>query len=228
MSSSSSVIYSRIARTPKTVYLVGLTKSISSYTLHVSALSASTGELLSDAHIPSSIHNGLTDFLVLSDTADDESSPFVAWLEKDALKFVRLTEKLDSKPKTLKGSSFKGISNIGLNERGWFVALEQDGTGMVLGTDKDSQGLKQIWKFAESATSDQYSESVYAGGLDKDNKPYVGRVFWSHYYKVRVYPVRLSRNLIDVREDGLRAHIRSSSREWHRLDARLHLPLRNI
>ena len=99
---------------------------------------------------------------------------------------------------------------------------------MVLGTDKDSQGLKQIWEFAESATSDQYSESIYAGGLDKDNKPYVGRVFWSHYYKVCVYPVILSRSSIDVREDGLRAHIRSPSREWHRPDARLHLPLRNI
>lgn len=151
----------------------------------MSAFSASTGQLLADVHIPSSIHDGLTDFLVLSDTVDDESAPYIVWLEKGALKFVRLTENLDAKTKHLKGSSFKRILNIGLNERGWFVALKEDGTGVALRTDKDSMGLKHLWEFAESAVSNRYSESIYTGGLDKDNFPYVGRVFWSHYLSVR-------------------------------------------
>lgn len=160
----------------------------------MSAFSASTGQLLADVHIPSSIHDGLTDFLVLSDTLDDESAPYIVWLEKGALKFVRLTENLDAKTKHLKGFSFKRILNIGLNERGWFVALKEDGTGVALRTDKDSMGLKHLWEFAESAVSDRYSESIYTGGLDKDNFPYVGRVFWSHYLSVRPQISFLSQN----------------------------------
>lgn len=183
---------------------------------------------MADVHIPSSIHDGLTDFLVLSDTADDESAPYIVWLEKGALKFVRLTENLDAKTKHLKGSSFKRILNIGLNERGWFVALKEDGTGVALRTDKDSMGLKHLWEFAESAVSDRYSESIYTGGLDKDNFPYVGRVFWSHYLSVRPQISSFVSEFEHLHpEDGLGACFCLSPRQRHRTRSRLYLPIPN-
>ncbi|THH04236.1 hypothetical protein EW145_g5667 [Phellinidium pouzarii] len=181
---AANVVYSRIARTPSTVFVVGLSKSVASYTLHITALSAASGEVLANTHVPSAIHNGLTDFLLLSDTSDDDSTPCVIWLEQGQLKFVPLTSELNGKPKTMKGATLKSILNIGLNEKGHFVALRSDGTGLAMRMDKDSMGLALIWEFAESASSDRYTESTYAGGLDKDNRPYVGRIYWSHVLRL--------------------------------------------
>lgn len=149
---SSTVVYSRIARTPTTVYMVGLTMTSSSYSLQITAVSASSGEVLASKRVPSAIYNGLTDFLVLSDTADDDSNPCAVWLEEGQLKFVLLTPELDEKPKVMKGATIKGILNIGLNDRGHFVALRKDGTGLATRLDKDSGGLSLIWEFAESVS----------------------------------------------------------------------------
>lgn len=124
----------------------------SSYSLHVMALSSASGKVLSSKRIPSSIYNGLTDFLLLSDVSDDESNPCIVWLEGNDLKFVLLTPELEEKPKVMKGAAVKGIQNIGLNERGHFVALRKDGTGLAMRLDKDSRGLSLIWEFAESVS----------------------------------------------------------------------------
>ncbi|EJD05202.1 DUF1620-domain-containing protein [Fomitiporia mediterranea MF3/22] len=177
---ASAVVYSRIARTSSTAFVVGLAKSTASYSLHVTALSADTGEELATVHIPSNIRNGLTDFLVLSDDTDD--NPYIVWLEdgQSQIRFASLAPALKGQPKALKGATFKSILNIGLNEHGHFVALETDGTGMALKLDRNSQGISLVYEFDESSSSDRYTESIYSGGLDKDNKVYIGRVFWSH------------------------------------------------
>ena len=153
---SSLVVYSRIARTPSVVYMVGLTMTGTSYSLQITVVSASSGEVITSKRIPSAIHNGLTDFLVLSDTADDDVNPCVVWLEEGHLKFVLLTSELDEKPKVMKGEAIKSILNIGLNERGHFVALRKDGTGLAMRLDKDSRGLSLIWEFAESVSHIEY------------------------------------------------------------------------
>ena len=145
--------------------MVGLTKSIASYSLHITALSAATGVELAAAHIPSSIYNGLTDFLVLSDTTSHE--PYVVWLEhfekaaksKDSqgsgkeVRFAKLNSEMKGQPKALKGALFRSLSNVGLNDRGIFVAIQADGTGMALKLDRDSQGLSLVWEFEESVSS---------------------------------------------------------------------------
>lgn len=155
-------MYSRIARTHNTVYAVGLTKSIASYSLHITALSASTGVELASAHIPSSIYNGLTDFLVLSDSDTTSQDPYVVWLERAAaaksekgesgkeIRFARLSPEMKGQPKALKGAAFKALVNIGLNERGIFVALQADGSAMALKLDRDSKGISLVWEFEES------------------------------------------------------------------------------
>lgn len=139
-----------MARTSSTLFAVGLVKSVSGYTLHISAFSAATGEVIADAHMPSNIHNGLTDFLVLSDSSSED--PYIVWLEhgNKEVRFASLTPELKGQQKALKGATFKSILNIGLNEHGHFVALETDGSGMALKLNRDSKGITLVWEFAES------------------------------------------------------------------------------
>ena len=105
---------------------------------------------MNTVHIPSHIHNGLTDFLVLSDETSED--PFVVWIEHgpSQLRFASLTPELKGQEKTLRGATFKSVINVGLNERGYFVALRGDGSGMVLRLDRASKGIRDVWEFSES------------------------------------------------------------------------------
>ena len=144
------MVYSRIARTADAVYVVGLSKSIASYNLHVQVLSPDTGEALSNAQIPSNIYNGLTDFLVMSNVTSDIVSPNIIWLEKGAMRHVMLTPKLNEKSMVIKGVTYKSIFNIGLNEQGYFVALKDDGTARVLRLDEQGTRVNPIFEYPES------------------------------------------------------------------------------
>ena len=63
---SSLAVYSKICVTSSTVYLVGLSKSLASYTLHVTSLSTQHGELVNSGDYPSSITLGLAQVLILN------------------------------------------------------------------------------------------------------------------------------------------------------------------
>lgn len=69
------------------------------------------------------------------------------------VRFARLSQEMKGQPKALKGALFKSLLNVGLNERGMFVALQTDGSGMALKLDRDSQGLGLVWEFEESVSS---------------------------------------------------------------------------
>lgn len=128
--------------------MVGLAKSFASYTVHVTALSTATGELITSANIPSSITNGLTDFFVISDRRHPQVQPRVVWLEAGSIRSFPLTPELKEKPMMIKGAEYKSIHDVGLYEHGLFVALKEDGTGRVVRLGED--GLKAIWEFQES------------------------------------------------------------------------------
>ena len=117
------------------------------------------------------------------------------------MKSVALTPKLTSKPRSLKGSPSARITDIGLSEHGLFVARKEDGTASVF---KLSQNvIESIWDFADSvsgrapapqpftetsppqANSNKNSDSMYAGAVDKEGNPYVGRMYWSFTLQVR-------------------------------------------
>ncbi|KAH9929331.1 uncharacterized protein B0H18DRAFT_996604 [Fomitopsis serialis] len=181
---SSLVAYSKIITTPSTVYLIGLAKSFASYTIHVTALSTATGELLTTGHIPSSISDGLTDFFELRDVKDAQVPLRIVWIEGGSVRYFGLTPELKEKPMGLKGAVYKNILDVGLSEYGQFVALKEDGTALVLRSVPE--GFRQIWEFAESANSPKYTVSKYVGGLDMDGRPYIARVYWSHVYKKAV------------------------------------------
>lgn len=151
LSGRSLVVYSRIVRTTEAVFAIGLQKSFASYTLHVVALSSSTGKVLSTHSISSSIHNGLTDFLVLSDSSSQTSMPHIVWIEHDTLKFIPLSPKLSDKPKSIKDGVYKSILNVGLNERGHFVGILSDGSARALRLNADGKsGMQMLWEFSES------------------------------------------------------------------------------
>ncbi|KAH9981995.1 hypothetical protein BJV74DRAFT_852482 [Russula compacta] len=175
---TASVVYAKLVTTPSAVYVVGLEKSFASFTLHVTSLSSSTGELVASVTFPSSITEGPSGILALSSDSTT-LNPRVVWLETGVIRSVSLVPHLTEKPTSVEGSVYTKIVDIGLQSKGHFVALKTDSTGRVLMLDADKAGLKVIWEFADSAKSDRYAESLYIGGLDRAGLPYVGRVFWS-------------------------------------------------
>ena len=149
---SSLVIYSKILATPSAVYLVGLAKSFASYTLHISAISPTTGDLLTSASIPSTITDGPSSIVCLN-TNDYSMPPRVAWLEAGNIRAVALTPELKATPVSVKGAAYERVIDIGLAEKGHFVALKSDGSGRVLKLDSENAGLKVIWEFSDSVRS---------------------------------------------------------------------------
>ena len=200
---SSLVIHTHLLLTDDAVYAVGAAKSIASYTLHVSVLCPTTGELLTSANLPSSIANPLREFMVL--TRHDTDSTHAIWLENGFIKSLVLTPKLSNKPSTVKGAGYAQILDVGLSDHGQLVATREDGASRVLKLEEDGLSLTSIWQFENSvspassplscllrsllhdveARSKDNADSIYAGGLDGLGRPYVSRVFWSHKHEVR-------------------------------------------
>lgn len=75
--------------------------------------------------------------------------PRVVWLEAGTIRSVSLIPYLTEKSTSVKGSYSK-IVDIGLQDKGYFVALGTDDTGQVL--NLDNAGLKVIWEFEESVS----------------------------------------------------------------------------
>lgn len=134
--------------TDSTIYAIGLAKSYASYTLHATALSAETGELLTTHNIHSSIENGSEDFLTLSPPTSED--PHLVWVEKGVVKSVTLTPKLANKPRSLKGYSAARIADVGLLEHGIFVARKEDGAASVFKLNRNA--IESIWDFADSVS----------------------------------------------------------------------------
>lgn len=147
---SSLVVYSNLVVTPSAIYVVGLAKSFASYTLHVTSLSPSDGEVLSSANIPSSILDGLTGFLTLT-----TESPHLIWLELGSIKTFPLVPTLKGKATTLKDAAYKQILDVGLNPYGRIVAIKADGSGSVI--KLEGNGMKSIWDFEGSVSLPTHS-----------------------------------------------------------------------
>lgn len=149
--SSDSIVYTTLVTTPSNVYVVGLAKSFASYTLHVTSLSSSNGEVVASINIPSSIAEGSSDMVVLSSDATT-FKPRVVWLEAGALRSVQLIPSLTAKPTFVQGSVYRKIIDIDLQSKGHFIALKTDDTGRVLKLDAE-EGLKVIYDFPDSVSA---------------------------------------------------------------------------
>ena len=128
-------------------YVVGLTKSFMSYTLHVVSLDSSTGIALASVDVPSSI-NGPLDLVTL--TSSRTPQPILAWLEDSHIRSVALTPNLAVKLHTIREDIYKELKDVGIADAGIFLALKRDDTCHVLRVDLGTQSVKKVWEFANS------------------------------------------------------------------------------
>ncbi|KDR78137.1 hypothetical protein GALMADRAFT_94668 [Galerina marginata CBS 339.88] len=172
------VINSRLIQTADALYAVGVAKSTASFTVHVTSLSPSTGEVVQSSHIPSSITDPLNQFIVL--TRPDLSKPVALWLEQGTVRYVGLTPTLKEKAKPIKGIGYAHIVDVGLNDHGHAVVVRTDGSSFVLKLVGEIGLASSAWEFEDSISSTAHADSTFAGSLDAHGRPYVARVFWSH------------------------------------------------
>jgi len=173
---SSSILYTRIAATPEAIYVIGLTSSFMSYTLHVTALSPSTGTFLSDSAISSSLSSYDSGVVILSTPS---VPPHLVWLDKGAyLKALPLTPSLDAKASVLEGSGAK-VVELGLNKYGHIVLENASGSSRVVKLTE--HGLEKVWDWEATQST------LYAGGLDKERKPYLAKYYWAPNYRVCLF-----------------------------------------
>ncbi|KZO97517.1 DUF1620-domain-containing protein [Calocera viscosa TUFC12733] len=153
--------------TPSHVHLLGL--DLSEKRIHT-VLSLSTGELLSSR--PLALPYSLKAEPVML-------HPSVA-LELQEGKLLSLSLSLHGKPKahTLSGP-WAQLVDVNLHSAGYVVGIKEDGTAHVLRALPDGR-VESVWEFSESKTASHYTESVFAGAVDKLGGAHVGRVYWTH------------------------------------------------
>ena len=147
--------------------------------------------------LPGNVKNGMDDLIVL----DQPSEPSVLWIENGTIKRLSL---LTRKVNGFGGRNFARLVDVGLGENGVFVAQHIDETAVVFQASAE-QDPRQIWAFADSvrifwclaitgplkaalqARSDKQSPSLYSGGIDKEGRPYVSRIFYAFAAKVGAF-----------------------------------------
>ncbi|EJT97132.1 DUF1620-domain-containing protein [Dacryopinax primogenitus] len=63
---------------------------------------------------------------------------------------------------------------------GLVVGVKEDGSACVLATQEG--GLTEMWEYADSARSAMYTESVFAGAVDRLGGRHIARVYWTHTF----------------------------------------------
>ncbi|KAG5636275.1 hypothetical protein H0H81_008561 [Sphagnurus paluster] len=191
-------VHTQLVATHSAIYLIGLSKSIASLTLHVTALSPDTGAVFKSRGIPSSVKN-LDAYLVLS-SSSATVAPHVTWLENGQLKSFILTPTLETKPSAITFKSntkstipYERILDVGLTRKGYAVAVAGDGSATLVALqDTQVQGvgafappvsvsLKKNEGKDEAENEDETTDSIWVGGAgQKDGEVVLARVFWSH------------------------------------------------
>jgi hypothetical protein len=111
-------------------------------------LSPASGEVITSTNIPSSISRGPSDIISLHGTEQRQ----VVWLEQGTIKSLPLTADLKSKASSTKYMTYKKITDVGLSDKGFFVATKKDGNSRVMTLDSAGSGMKGIWDFDNSVS----------------------------------------------------------------------------
>ncbi|KAG0701659.1 hypothetical protein DFH29DRAFT_925728 [Suillus ampliporus] len=181
------VLYSHMICDPSTVYLVGFAKSVASYTLHVTTLSATTGEVIASVNIPANIKDGQSKFVAVSSPTGPATTPCVNWLEDGTLKAAVLTPDLKGQVMVLPGVKYDNIRDFGLSTNGQFLAITDGGAAHVMHFDVQTSSLRPIWEFGDAAPSQAQSDSHFVGSLSQDGQPRVARVYWSNAHNKAIH-----------------------------------------
>ena len=144
---SSLVIYTKLISTSYAIYVIGVSKSTASYTLHVTALLSSTGQVLNEVDVPSKIANPITDVVLLSLRVPHQYRPRVVWLEDGQIKSKALTPDLKNPPGDVKNLVFDKILDVGLSGYGYFVALKQGEPARIMKMEEDGTVIRSWGEF---------------------------------------------------------------------------------
>ncbi|KIJ47261.1 hypothetical protein M422DRAFT_66579 [Sphaerobolus stellatus SS14] len=180
---TSSVLYSKLVMTESTIYVIGLTKSFKSYTLHVVSLDATTGAQLSLTGIDSSINNP-SEFIAL--TSAKSPNPILSWFNEGHIHTLTLNPKMKNKVVKLK-DTYREIIDTATSDAGIFVASKEDGTSHVMRITKGHDSVESIWEFENAEEAD--SKSIYIGGFDWSAQPYIGRYYYSQSMSFATFQV---------------------------------------
>ena len=141
---SSLVIYNKILSTPDTVYVIGVSKSFASYTLHLTSLLPSTGEVLSDIEVPSSIAKPPHDVILLAFQAPRGYTARIAWLEDGQIKSKALTPDLKSPVNKVKDLVFDRVVDVGVSNHGAFVGIKKGVPTRILKISEDGTAITSL------------------------------------------------------------------------------------
>ncbi|RDB18117.1 ER membrane protein complex subunit 1 [Hypsizygus marmoreus] len=179
-------INTHLISTPAALYVVGISKSFASLTLHLTALDPQTGTLLAEQAVPSTI-NDFSSLLPLSTS----TSAHIAWLEYGLLKYIPLTPGLNTKPRTVKkhpggtakAKPFEKMMDIGLGQHGLVLVLNADGEETLVGLD--GEDLKEVWTWSPESAGDleeaqDRTGAIWAANVDAPGDIVLSRVFWSY------------------------------------------------
>ena len=144
---SALVIYTKVFSTSYAVYVIGVAKSTASYTLHITALSSSTGQVLNDVNVPSNIADPVSDLVLLSLHVPHEYRPRIAWLEDGQVKSKALTPDLKNAVGKVKNVEFEKLLDVGLGDYGHFVGVKKGEPARVLKMEEDGTSIQLLGEF---------------------------------------------------------------------------------
>lgn len=153
------------------LYVAGFAKSVKSYTLHVTTLDLTTGQVIASVNIPASIANVHTDYLLLGPARAASSSttttssganvdvfgPSLVWLSPSStasnaplsIFSAPLSPALKGKVLTIPNTSYKRIQDVDLSGNGFFMAVQDNGTAEILAYETGGSPVRVVWDFGD-------------------------------------------------------------------------------
>ncbi|KAJ7230405.1 DUF1620-domain-containing protein [Mycena pura] len=154
--------YSKLVHTTRALYAVG--HAPSSAALHLAAIDPGTGATLEIAwkHIPPPVPT----FVVAAD--------IVGWVDPttQTLAFLQLLPTLKAHIRTEKTLNWTAVVDVDLQKAGLVVGVLANGDAKVL---KALEG--GVLKAVHTFSANDGPQSLFAGGMDKESKPYIARLW---------------------------------------------------
>ncbi|KAJ9115119.1 hypothetical protein QFC22_005449 [Naganishia vaughanmartiniae] len=201
----STLTLSKLAITPTTIHVVGLTSSFASPTLSYISLSIELGKPLSGTtditQIPDSSIENPRNFLLLQDTRTTDTSIAVSWISRGTGKLQSYILKPDgshqkaqvnARSTDLKGNynpatGYTGIVDVGLSGRGYMLALLPNDAADLIKWTPQAHTLEATFHFEQGDPASR-TTSIW-GGYEGvvPGQSWITRLFWSHSLQGYVY-----------------------------------------
>ncbi|KAN0080356.1 Protein of unknown function (DUF1620) domain containing protein [Tylopilus felleus] len=193
------------------LYVAGFAKSVKSYTLHVTTLDLTTGQVIASVNIPASIANVHTDYLLLGPARAASSSttttssganvdvfgPSLVWLSPSStasnaplsIFSAPLSPALKGKVLTIPNTSYKRIQDVDLSGNGFFMAVQDNGTAEILAYETGGSPVRVVWDFGDVTPSASTSGWHFFGIRNGDGKACIGKVAWSNVHNQAIHQI---------------------------------------